>query len=111
MKAVQFDEYGDENVLQGRDVPDPWVTLGQVPVWVRAAGIHPGKAAIRSSQLHHIFPATFPSGEGSDFAGEAVALGEGVSNVNDTRKVSDSSHHLTSPTTCRNRLRHILAFP
>jgi NADPH:quinone reductase-like Zn-dependent oxidoreductase len=34
---------------------------------------------IRSGALHHLFPATFPSGQGSDFAGVVAELGPGVS--------------------------------
>ena len=45
---------------------------------VKAAAINPGEAAIRSGALHGRFPATFPSGEGSDLAGVVSAVGEGV---------------------------------
>jgi len=34
---------------------------------------------IRSGALHHLFPATFPSGQGSDLAGVVAELGPGVS--------------------------------
>ncbi|MGY2896706.1 NADP-dependent oxidoreductase [Deinococcus sp. UYEF24] len=78
MKAVRFDHYGDVTVLQVRDVPDPQALQGRVLVRVKAAGINPGEASIRSGQLHQMFPAPFPSGEGSDFAGEVVEIGEGV---------------------------------
>ena len=47
-------------------------------VEVRAAGINPGEAAIRTGALHDMFPATFPSGEGSDLAGVVTAVGPGV---------------------------------
>ncbi len=47
-------------------------------VEVRAAGINPGEAAIRSGALHEMFPAAFPSGEGSDLAGVVTAVGTGV---------------------------------
>jgi NADPH:quinone reductase-like Zn-dependent oxidoreductase len=49
-----------------------------VVVEVRAAGINPGEAGIRTGALHDIFPATFPSGEGSDLAGVVTAVGPGV---------------------------------
>ncbi|MCU1654928.1 MAG: putative oxidoreductase, partial [Pseudonocardia sp.] len=39
---------------------------GEVLVEVREAGINPGEAAIRSGVMHERFPATFPSGQGSD---------------------------------------------
>ena len=45
---------------------------------VKAAGINPGEAKIREGALHARFPATFPSGEGSDLAGVVEHLGPGV---------------------------------
>ncbi|KDN22937.1 NADP-dependent oxidoreductase [Amycolatopsis rifamycinica] len=80
-RAVRFDEYGDVEVLRVEDVPRPVPGPGQVLVEVRAAGINPGEAAIRQGSLHSRFPATFPSGQGSDFAGVVASLGEGVSDV------------------------------
>jgi NADPH:quinone reductase-like Zn-dependent oxidoreductase len=78
-KAVQFDSYGGIEVLQVRDVPRPVPGTGEVLVQVRAAGINPSEAVIRSGALHRMFPATFPSGQGSDFAGVVAELGLGVS--------------------------------
>ncbi|HEX7610125.1 MAG TPA: alcohol dehydrogenase catalytic domain-containing protein, partial [Solirubrobacteraceae bacterium] len=78
MKAVRFDEYGGVGVLEARDVQDPLPGPGEVLVAVRAAGINPGEIAIREGRLHERWPATFPSGEGTDLAGVVQALGEGV---------------------------------
>src|ERR1700686_4723037 len=76
-KAVQFDSYGGIDVLEVRDVPRPVPTAGEVLVEVRAAGINPSEAVIRSGAVHHLFPATFPSGQGSDLAGVVAELGPG----------------------------------
>jgi NADPH:quinone reductase-like Zn-dependent oxidoreductase len=84
-KAVKFDQYGGIDVLQVRDVPRPEPREGQVFVEVRAAGINPGEAMIRKGALHDMFPATFPSGEGSDLAGVVAQVGTGV----DAFKVGD----------------------
>jgi NADPH:quinone reductase-like Zn-dependent oxidoreductase len=78
MKAVRFDHYGEIDVLQIVDVPDPSPGGGQVLVRVRAAAINPGEAAIRKGLLSALWPSTFPSGEGSDLAGVVEALGAGV---------------------------------
>ena len=51
---------------------------GEVLVAVKAAGINPGEIAIREGRLHERWPATFPSGEGTDFAGIGEAVGDGV---------------------------------
>jgi NADPH:quinone reductase-like Zn-dependent oxidoreductase len=80
-RAIRFDEYGDVEVLRVEDVPRPAPGPGQVLVEVRAAGINPGEASIRKGLLHSRFPATFPSGQGSDFAGVVASLGEGVSDI------------------------------
>ncbi len=78
MKAVRFDDYGDIDVLKVVEVPDPVPGDDEVLVRVKAAGINPGEAAIRSGALRERFPATFPSGEGSDLAGVVEQLGRGV---------------------------------
>jgi NADPH:quinone reductase-like Zn-dependent oxidoreductase len=77
-KAVQFDSYGDIDVLDVRDVERPRAESGEVLVEVKAAGINPGEAAIRKGFMHDMWPATFPSGQGSDFAGVVAETGSGV---------------------------------
>jgi len=77
-RAVRFDHYGDRDVLYIADVEVPTPPAGEVVVEVRAAGINPGEAAIRSGALDAMFPATFPSGEGSDLAGVVSTIGDGV---------------------------------
>jgi NADPH:quinone reductase len=47
-------------------------------VQVVSAGINPGEISVREGLLHERWPATFPSGQGSDFAGRVVAAGEGA---------------------------------
>ena len=78
MKAVRFDHYGGPEVLEVRDVERPVPAAGEVLVQIKAAGINPGEIAIREGYLHERFPATFPSGEGTDLAGIVVELGPGV---------------------------------
>jgi len=78
MKAVRFDEYGGVDVLEVREVEDPVAGPGRILVAVKAAGINPGEISIREGRLHERWPATFPSGEGTDLAGVVQAVGEGV---------------------------------
>jgi len=78
MQAVRFDEYGGIDVLKVVDVPTPEPGPGQVLVQVKAAGINPGEGKIRDGLLDAMFPATFPSGEGSDLAGVVAKTGPGV---------------------------------
>lgn len=77
-KAVRFDAYGGIDVLKVVDVERPVPGTGQVLVRVRAAGINPGEGKIRSGALAQVYPATFPSGEGSDLAGVVEELGDGA---------------------------------
>ncbi len=79
MRAVRFDQYGGIDVLHIADVPRPAPGPGQVLVRVKAAGINPGEASIRKGLFAQRWPSTFPSGEGSDFAGVVEELGPGVS--------------------------------
>ena len=80
-KAVRFEQYGGVDVLNVVEVPMPEPGPGQVLVRVKAAGINPGEAKIREGLLHERWPATFPSGQGSDLAGVVAATGPGVTGV------------------------------
>lgn len=77
-RAVRFDRYGGREVLYVTDIEMPEPGPGEVVVEVRAAGINPGEVGIRSGALDAMFPATFPSGEGSDLAGVVTAVAPGV---------------------------------
>jgi NADPH:quinone reductase-like Zn-dependent oxidoreductase len=77
-KAVRFDQYGGVDVLQVVDVDRPVPVTGQVLVEVVAAAINPGEAAIREGVFAARWPATFPSGQGSDLAGVVAQVGSGV---------------------------------
>lgn len=76
-KAVRFDEYGGVDVLHVVEVDRPVPGPGQILVRVKAAAINPGEAKIRSGALAQMWPATFPSGEGSDLAGVVEEVGAG----------------------------------
>jgi NADPH:quinone reductase-like Zn-dependent oxidoreductase len=78
MKAVRFDRYGRIDVLRVAGVPVPDPAQGQVLVKVKAASINPGEAKIREGWFHEYWPATFPSGEGTDLAGIVTKVGPGV---------------------------------
>jgi NADPH:quinone reductase-like Zn-dependent oxidoreductase len=77
-RAVRFDKYGGIEVLQVTEVPRPIPSAGDVLVRVKAAGINPGEASIRKGLFAERWPATFPSGQGSDLAGVVEEIGPEV---------------------------------
>lgn len=79
MKAIQIQSYGGPEVLEVRDVPEPTPKEGQILVDVRAAGLNPFDAKIRSGAYAKMMPLTFPVTMGGDFAGVVKAVGVGVS--------------------------------
>lgn len=77
-RRVQFDRYGPVDVLHVAEVPRPSAGERRVLIEVAAVGINPGEIAIRNGAMEAMFPATVPSGQGSDFAGRVVETGPGV---------------------------------
>jgi NADPH:quinone reductase-like Zn-dependent oxidoreductase len=77
-RAIQFDHYGDVDVLHVAEVPEPIPGGGEVVVRVVVAGTNPGEIGIRTGAMDAIYPTTFPSGEGTDFAGVVTGVGPDV---------------------------------
>src|SRR5262249_61966807 len=96
MKAVRFDRYGGINVLQVVDVPVPEPAQGEVLVKVKAASINPGEAKIREGMFHNVWPASFPSGEGSELAGIVTRVGIGVEGLATGDEVIGFTHRRAS---------------
>jgi NADPH:quinone reductase-like Zn-dependent oxidoreductase len=95
-RAVRFDHYGGVDVLNVVEVDPPVPAPGQVLVRVKAAGINPGEASIREGLLHERWPATFPSGQGSDLAGVIEQLGDGVASFQVGDEVLGFTHDRAS---------------
>ncbi|WP_210494019.1 NADP-dependent oxidoreductase [Patulibacter sp. SYSU D01012] len=79
-QAVRFSRYGDPDVLEVVDVPDPQPGPGQVRLRVQAAAVNPFDAKMRSG----VFASgdlEAPRGLGVDVAGVVDALGEGVTEL------------------------------
>ena len=79
-RAVRFDKYGPVDVLQVVDVDRPEPATVKCSLRWSAPGSS-GEISIREGRLHDLWPATFPSGQGSDFAGRVVEVGQGVDDV------------------------------
>jgi NADPH:quinone reductase-like Zn-dependent oxidoreductase len=80
-RAVIFDRYGDESVLRVVGVPVPAPSPGEVVVRVVAAALNPGEIGIREGAFARMWPASFPEGQGNDFSGRVVEIGEGVTSL------------------------------
>lgn len=81
MRAVRFDRYGGVDELYVAEVPVPRADPGRVVVAVRAAGLNPGETPVREGRFDAMWPATFPSGQGTDLAGTVHEVGDGVVDV------------------------------
>jgi NADPH:quinone reductase-like Zn-dependent oxidoreductase len=78
--AVRYDHFGGRDVLYVAELPKPLPKAGEVLVQVKTAGINMGETFVREGKLQKVFPSTFPSGQGTDFAGVVEQAGEGVAN-------------------------------
>lgn len=84
MQAVRFDQYGDVNVLEVRQVEDPAILDGEVLVRVKATSINPGESDIREGVFREMgLPTRFPAGQGSDLAGVVAESRDERWNVGD----------------------------
>jgi NADPH:quinone reductase-like Zn-dependent oxidoreductase len=78
MRAVQFDRYGDSDVLEVRTIPVPGPGRDEVLVRVHASGLNPKDAIVRQGGLRLLAGRRFPRGTGVDFSGEVAARGARV---------------------------------
>ena len=79
MKAIVVRQFGEPEVMRLEEVEDLIPAAGQVLVKVRAAGVNPVDAYIRTGT--HARKPALPYTPGSDAAGEIVNVGEGVTAV------------------------------
>jgi NADPH:quinone reductase-like Zn-dependent oxidoreductase len=78
MRAVQFEQFGDPEVLEIVEVPDPHPAAGQIRVRVHAAGINPIDWKVRRGGP---MADELPQRTGREAAGVVDELGEGVDDV------------------------------
>lgn len=94
--AVRYDHFGGTDVLYVAELPKPLPKAAEVLVRVKTAGINPGEASIREGRLQKMFSSTFPSGQGSDFAGIVEDTGDGVSKFKEGDEVIGFSNRRNS---------------
>jgi NADPH:quinone reductase-like Zn-dependent oxidoreductase len=77
-RAVSFAQYGGIDVLNVVDVAAPEPGEGQILLRVRAAGVNPFDAKLRSGMFEQSIPVSFPALQGSEVAGVIERVGDGV---------------------------------
>ncbi len=78
MKAVFYEQYGDPDVLQYGEQPDPKVGPDSVLVDVRASSVNPVDWKVTAGYLDSVLPTFFPVIPGWDLAGVVVQPGPSV---------------------------------
>jgi NADPH:quinone reductase-like Zn-dependent oxidoreductase len=79
VKAAQFSQFGDPEVLEIVELPDPHPENGQVRIKVHAAGISATDPKIRSGAMN--FGRPLPQTTGADVAGIVDEIGDDVTDV------------------------------
>lgn len=86
MRAVIYNSYGSEKVLELVEKPMPGSKKNEVLIHVKAISLNPKDISARSGEYKIIMNRKFPKSTGSDFAGIVTAIGSEVKNC----KVGDA---------------------
>src|SRR5881628_2110255 len=90
MKAVRVHRFGPPEVISVEDLPKPEPGEGEVVVHVKAAGVGPWDALVRSGRS--ALPQPLPLTLGSDLSGVIESIGPGVEEV----KIGDEVFGVTN---------------
>jgi len=116
MRAAFYTEYGDVDVLQVGELPDPVTGPDDLLVRVAAAGVNPVDWKIRAGHLDGAFPTGFPIVPGWDVAGTVEAVGPAVTSYAVGDRVlgyarKDHVQHGTTAELARVAERHVAPLP
>ena len=78
---MQIDRFGGPEVLHAAEAPEPHAGRGQVRVRVRAVGVNPFDATVRSGVMQALFRTPLPALLGLELAGVVDEVGAGVSGL------------------------------
>ncbi len=104
MRAVMFDDYGDDTVLQLREIPAPLPGPGEVQVQVTVASLNPVDFKLRDGMLRWLRRPKLPAITGKDFAGRISALGANVTGFQVGQRVFGSVDPMPGHGTCAETL-------
>ena len=93
MRALQFHRYGEPDVLEWADAPEPHAGPGQVRIAVRAASVNPIDWKAFTGLMSGGRPKSGTGYLGYDAAGVVDEVGEGVDGVSVGDDVFGNGHH------------------
>ena len=99
MRAVRCERYGDPEVLEVRDLPDPVAGPGEVVVGIEAAAVNFPDVLMVADKYQLSIPVPFTPG--AEFAGRVLEIGEGVASFAPGAPVVGSSFLDRSPIASR----------
>lgn len=85
MKAVQFSEFGEADVLRFVELPTPQPQAGEVLIKVKAAGVN--YADVQQRKGKYPYPTPLPHVTGYEVAGVVESVGEGVTHLQPGQRV------------------------
>ena len=97
MRAIVVREFGDPEVMRLEQAPALETGPGQVLVSIRAAGVNPVDAYVRTGTYSQ--KPALPYTPGFDGAGEVASVGEGVASVKPGDRVYIANDNLGTPRT------------
>ena len=107
MKAIMVREYGGPEVMKLEEAPGLKPDAGQVKIRVKAVGVNPVEAYMRSGAFKPPLPFT----PGTDAAGTVEAVGEGVAGIKAGDRVYTSgtlTGAYAEETLCKESQAHVL---
>ncbi|TGD77595.1 NAD(P)-dependent alcohol dehydrogenase [Hymenobacter wooponensis] len=78
MRKIQYDRFGDEQVLEVREQPTPTIGKNQLLIRVKAASINPLDWKLYRGEMKLLSGSAFPKAVGIDFSGVVAQTGPGV---------------------------------
>ena len=91
MKAIQFHEFGEADVLRLEDIPVPEPKSGEVLIRVQATGVNFADILQRKNQ--YIYTPSLPFTPGTEVAGTIERLGTDVQSFSLGQRVVSFAHH------------------
>jgi len=104
MRAVLYERFGDESVLELREIPTPAPGPGEVQVRVAVASLNPVDFKLRAGLLRFIGKPSRPAITGKDFAGTVSALAVGVTGFRLGQRVFGSVNPMGGRGSCAETL-------